>query len=300
MDYLGAAAQQEQLNAIGTRLSEEREKQSISLEEIAAKTYIPLRLLTAIEKGNMKALPEPVFIQGFIRRYADAIGLDGMAISKEFPVNLSPLPEPVVPEPPTIPAPVVEPPIIPKPEPTIAAKPEPKIEQPIDRSIEVPKAVTSEFQPSTFGESKRSLLPLIGIGAALALGLIAIIASSMNRPQSANQTTQSNIAPAPNSPPPANSPAVSPSPAASPSSDSPVGVKINVTEDSWVLVLVDGEQAFEGTLPKGTQRTWRGKKQVEISSGNAGGVAVSYNNAPFKPMGTAGDVQTVTFPPAAP
>lgn len=84
--------QQEQLEAIGTYLSQIREGQARTLEEISAKTYIPMRLLKAIESGQGKTLPEPVFIQGFIRRYADALGLDGVDLSQKFPVNITPLP----------------------------------------------------------------------------------------------------------------------------------------------------------------------------------------------------------------
>jgi cytoskeletal protein RodZ len=76
-----------------------------------------------------------------------------------------------------------------------------------------------------------------------------------------------------------------------------VEVKLNVTEESWVAVEVDGEVVFEGTLPKGDQKAWKGKKQVTVSSGNAGGVSVSYNNAAAKPLGDSGDVKTVSFPP---
>lgn len=290
MDHLGTTAQLEQLKAIGTRLSEERQKQSVSLDEIAAKTYIPLRLLTAIEHADMNALPEPVFIQGFIRRYADAIGLDGTTISKEFPVNLSPVPEPPTPNESTQ-TPTVEPYLI-------------KADSEVARSFQFPKVQLPNVQlPNvqlpTWGEDKRSYLPVVGVGAAVILGIIAI--SSAIRPKTANPPAPSSVAAAPTSPP-AKSPVAKPSPVpvASPSPAGTVGVKINVTDDSWVQVLVDGEQVFEGTLPKGTQRTWTGKKQVEITAGNAGGVSVSYNNATFKPMGAAGDVQTASFPPTNP
>nr|WP_242026538.1 DUF4115 domain-containing protein [Leptolyngbya sp. FACHB-17] len=46
-----------------------------------------------------------------------------------------------------------------------------------------------------------------------------------------------------------------------------------------------------------SKRSWRGKNQVVVTAGNAGGVSLSYNNATFKPMGGAGEVQTATFPP---
>lgn len=84
------AAQTEQLKEIGAQLRQIRQKQSISTEEVAAKTYIPSRLLIALEEGQSDKLPEPVFIQGFIRRYAQALNLDGDALAQTFPTNLLP------------------------------------------------------------------------------------------------------------------------------------------------------------------------------------------------------------------
>jgi cytoskeletal protein RodZ len=83
--------QLEQLKEIGAYLRQLRQEQSISREEVAARTFIPSRLLNALEEGQSEQLPEPVFIQGFIRRYADAINLDGVALAKSFPVTFSPV-----------------------------------------------------------------------------------------------------------------------------------------------------------------------------------------------------------------
>ncbi|NJK52859.1 MAG: hypothetical protein HC936_08580, partial [Leptolyngbyaceae cyanobacterium SU_3_3] len=92
MEYLESSEQAEQLREIGTKLSQERQARSVSLEEIAAKTYIPMRLLSAIDAGRMDLLPEPIFVQGFIRRYADALGLDGSALSQGFSIEQQPAP----------------------------------------------------------------------------------------------------------------------------------------------------------------------------------------------------------------
>jgi cytoskeletal protein RodZ len=82
--------QAERLKEIGAYLRQVRQEQSISTEEVATKTFIPLRLLKALEEGQSEQLPEPVFIQGFIRRYADVLNLDGVALAKTFPLNLLP------------------------------------------------------------------------------------------------------------------------------------------------------------------------------------------------------------------
>ncbi|MBD1842203.1 DUF4115 domain-containing protein [Cyanobacteria bacterium FACHB-63] len=343
---MGNSAQQEQLKAIGTRLSEERQKKSMSLEEIAAKTYIPLRLLNAIEDANLDRLPEPVFVQGFIRRYADAIGLNGIALSKEFTVDLSPLPtssaatlitstpepplKPVVqaPVPPKPAAPITPPPPLKLPEPKLirdepkksepelirsepkksepelirdeAKKSEPELIRNEPKKLE-PELIRDEprVRVDTPAPKETTRLPLIALGGAIALGVIGVLAASLfNRPAERPAPT---AATAPVTPPQPSIVAPSPTPAASapasPTSTGTVGVKMNVNEESWVEVVVDGKTEFEGTLPQGTQRSWSGKNQVVVTAGNAGGVALSYNNATFKPMGGAGEVQRATFPP---
>jgi cytoskeletal protein RodZ len=83
--------QAEQLKEIGIQLRQLRQEHSISTEEIAAKTHIQLRLLQALEEGQSDQLPEPIFIQGFIRRYAEALNLDGSTLAQTFPVNELPI-----------------------------------------------------------------------------------------------------------------------------------------------------------------------------------------------------------------
>ncbi len=77
--------QAERLTEMGLQLCELRQQQEISLEEIASKTRIQPRLLIAIEQGKIESLPESVYIQSFIRQYADAIGLDGVKFASTFP-----------------------------------------------------------------------------------------------------------------------------------------------------------------------------------------------------------------------
>lgn len=79
--------QQEQLKEIGAYLGQVRQEKSIRVEEIAAKTMIRQRFLEALEEGRFEDLPEPIYVQGFIRRYGDALGLDGTALGRSFAIN---------------------------------------------------------------------------------------------------------------------------------------------------------------------------------------------------------------------
>ncbi|MEL6262136.1 MAG: RodZ domain-containing protein [Cyanobacteria bacterium J06626_6] len=91
-----SASQQSQLAQIGAFLREHREKQEKSLEDIAIRTYIRPQLLNGIETGNPDMLPEPIFVQGFIRRYAETLGLKGIELSQQFTVTSIPsTPRPV-------------------------------------------------------------------------------------------------------------------------------------------------------------------------------------------------------------
>ncbi|WP_404784128.1 helix-turn-helix domain-containing protein [Altericista sp. CCNU0014] len=77
----------QKLTELGAHLRSHRTKKGLSLEEIATKTMIQHRFLEAIEKGNLEVLPEPLYVRGFIRRFAEAMGLDGVSLSESFPLG---------------------------------------------------------------------------------------------------------------------------------------------------------------------------------------------------------------------
>jgi cytoskeleton protein RodZ len=70
--------------AIGERLRRAREARGMSLDEVASQTRIPMRHLQHIETEDWDALPAPTYAIGFARNYANAVGLDGAALSYEL------------------------------------------------------------------------------------------------------------------------------------------------------------------------------------------------------------------------
>ncbi|NMF82383.1 RodZ domain-containing protein [Nodosilinea sp. P-1105] len=74
----------EQLLELGTLLQTAREQQGHNLEAMAGQILIRPSLLAAIEQGDLDNLPEPVYIRGLIRRYGDALGLDGETLASQF------------------------------------------------------------------------------------------------------------------------------------------------------------------------------------------------------------------------
>ena len=81
----GEARQPEMAEApatVGTSLRVAREAKGLSLADIAARTRIPLRHLTAIEKGDYTSLPSPTYAVGFAKGYARAVGADEVAVAQ--------------------------------------------------------------------------------------------------------------------------------------------------------------------------------------------------------------------------
>lgn len=63
------------MESIGRYLKTEREVRQISLEELAQTTRIPLRHLASLEDDRLEKLPSDVFVRGFLKSYAKAVGL---------------------------------------------------------------------------------------------------------------------------------------------------------------------------------------------------------------------------------
>ncbi len=79
--------QAEKLTELGAQLRLKRQEQGLTLEKIAAKTLIQRRLLQSLEAGQLDELPEPVYIQSFIKQYAYILGLNGEELASTFPIG---------------------------------------------------------------------------------------------------------------------------------------------------------------------------------------------------------------------
>ena len=76
--------QQEQLQSLGNKLKQARLEQKLSLEAIEKRTLIRQTLLAALEKGSLAELPEPIYVRALLRRYGNALGLDGESLASQF------------------------------------------------------------------------------------------------------------------------------------------------------------------------------------------------------------------------
>jgi len=79
--------------SIGAYLKRQREMRKVRLEEIAATTKISMRCLAALEADDFEKLPSAAFVRGFVRAYAQTIGLNSEEVSLAFEAHLKTLNE---------------------------------------------------------------------------------------------------------------------------------------------------------------------------------------------------------------
>lgn len=72
------------LRQLGETLRKRREELGIDLDELQARTKIRSRYLEALEAGNWEVLPGEVYARGFVRSYAECVGLEGLDLLKNF------------------------------------------------------------------------------------------------------------------------------------------------------------------------------------------------------------------------
>jgi len=63
------------LSALGTGLRQERESRAIALQDLASQLFFPPEQLEALEAGDHRRLPEPVYVIAQARRVGQALGL---------------------------------------------------------------------------------------------------------------------------------------------------------------------------------------------------------------------------------
>ncbi|MGF1570934.1 MAG: helix-turn-helix domain-containing protein [Nodosilinea sp.] len=292
-----APTQVEQLHAIGAYLRQMRQEQGLSVDLLASQIFIRPALLQAIEEGREGELPEPVFIQGFIRRYAEALGLDGQALAQEFvvtPMNVLLTPRSAEPA-------------------SANGAVQPPPPPPVQQSETVPP-------PARRAATGKSWLPLlVALGAlALALGLVfwGLFGRRNNVPTTTDSVTPTEVTPDPvASETPVSSETAGDDPAeaagasdeplepidasANASLEAPIVVDASLSERAWLSVVADGETVYEGTPEPGFEETWTAENTLVFTTGNAGGVELAINGDDAVVVGDVGVVRTINLTPAS-
>jgi cytoskeletal protein RodZ len=249
------------LAEIGSLLREKRLEQSVTIEEVAVHTMIRAQMIHEIESGKLERLPEPIYIQGLLLRYAKFLGFDGRAIALDFPVSQK----------------------------RFVLKKLwfdlfdylPRIKfRPLHLYVVYLVGIILSVQTlSSQLDSSASQMADQEPGTKTAL-LAAKNQSALGDPpkEPPKETPQ----------PTTKQSAQKPS---SPKEDSQrVKVGLTLKDASWIVISADGKIEFEGMLPSGTQRTWEAAEKLVVLAGNAGGVLLAINNGQAEQMGAHGEV----------
>ncbi|MGD2179925.1 RodZ domain-containing protein [Lusitaniella coriacea] len=245
----------EKIKELGSDLQEIRQTRSLSLEQVSTKTLIPLRSLRAIEEADLEVLPEPIYLKGLLKRYAQFLGLNGTEFIADFSLDntfkaLTP-----------------------------SWKPLPSRRKrffPL-YLLYVLGVISAISAFSAF--SQRSALEVGNVPKA----------ETQTSP-SPKPVRESPVAMSPRVPQSATSISTAQRPP-----EQPVTVDMTLKEDCWLQIVADGKTTFEGTLNKGDKRTWEASQELVIRAGNAGGVEIAVNDEQAKPLGEPGAVETVTY-----
>lgn len=98
MEQVGGERSGSTRTRVGERLAAERHAQGMKLEDIALRTRVPLRALQTIEAGSTEGLPALTYTAGFVRSFADALGLDGAEHARQFRAEMGSVPQAPLPQ----------------------------------------------------------------------------------------------------------------------------------------------------------------------------------------------------------
>ncbi|MFQ3612164.1 MAG: RodZ domain-containing protein [Cyanobacteriota bacterium] len=275
------------LEALGSLLRQTREARGLTLTEVANDTFIRSQYLQALEQADLSRLPEPVYAQGFLKRYADYLGLDGETLSRRaFPLLSTQTPH--------TPAPLAQ-----------ASDPS-----------------TFALRPLHLWAAYVVLIVLaVGGLSALLEGTgnpfsrwVVGLQTSLSREGSNSPSARNTPAALPPTQPTLTTRQLFPTldqwtriqgvfpevleAYSGGIGQKPVRLDIRVVErPSWLRVIADGQTVFEATLQPGAELNWEAEQSIVLRTGNAGGVLVTFNNRDLGVMGQFGEVKEQLFEP---
>jgi cytoskeleton protein RodZ len=311
---------------VGAGLREVRERLGWKLPDVAAQLNIRLPYLEAIERGDLAALPGPAYQTGFVRSYAQMLGLDAEEILRRFRAegSIGTVPKPQLSFPAAVPDRAV---------PTGAivmicivvglagyglwyrhteidrrlAASVPSVPAELAPLALPPKPVTPPAaKPAPPAATPKP--PAVATPPTAATSAPGTVVPSPAQP--ATPAPASAASPAPTaSPAPAASPTPPPAPAAAaPAAPAPVatapavpatppasvpnaGMTIVATADSWIEVRdATGNILFSKLLHAGQSWPVPDEAGLTMTTGNAGGTEISTNGKAGPPLGATGVV----------
>jgi len=262
----------------GASFKRARESKGISLDQIATETRISSRFLSAIENEEFHLLPGGIFNRGFVRAFAEKVGLDADQAVADYERLAEVRP------------------------PELATPPEPEPVRKKDRHlyllaigalalvIVIFYVVTRESGHTAQTASAPPQAPVVTQPAPAPTPAPTTEPRPEETPSQTLPETETHKTPA--APQPAPPPSVTPSPA----QKTALTLELEAREQTWIRVVADGNAVDPGeVLESGATRKFTAQNSLSISIGNAAGVSLKLNDKPMKPFGKAGQVRELTI-----
>ncbi|MGD2058096.1 MAG: DUF4115 domain-containing protein [Anaerolineales bacterium] len=264
------------MEEIGQTLKERRERLGLTLEEVERSTRMRVNRLEALEAGKFDTLPSVVQLHGFLRNYADFLGLDPEEILKKVEAVSG-----------------------------AERKSKPLLRRSRSGARDLQRPGNSGGRSIT--EILLSGGIVVAVAALLIWGLGSIVAS-LNTPEP-TQAPQALVSfeeptelPTPTSTPAPQLSLEGVAVTTLADSDTPptptlilpvldsVRIELTAVSETWVRLTVDGEQVFQGRMEPGDQLDYTGEEKIELLTGNAGGLRVVFNGQDQGPLGDLAQV----------
>ena len=251
---------------IGRVLERARQEKGLSLDEAERATKIRKRYLEGLERDDYTVLPDAVYAQGFLKTYANFLGLDGTGLSEELRTRRKPRRERNL----------------------SYRAPRSEFEQPLINPGGFSGAEKRRVSGSTIATVVVAALVIAAlVGVLYFVGLNVRSSAVENDRQTARAAQDANAAP--NGAPNAAPNGAGQIPAGAAVDRLTVGVEVEGTP-AWIRVRSDSETVFEEVAQPGFSETFEAEREVGIRAGDAGAVSVEVNGQDVGPLGEPGQV----------
>ena len=264
---------------IGENLRQAREQLGLTLEEAERATRIRARHLAALEAGDLDSLPSSVQARGFLKNYAEFLGLDADALLLRYAEGLQSR----------------------RTRPRSAETPQSPRTQPVRVRSRRPRWLSSDLFVAASVMFAAMVIVIWGLGRVLAAVRGEDDVSAPSVAEAPTATLAPSPAPADTQPPASPGELVSPLVTdALPSATLPplnlpgagVSLRLLVISSAWVQVAVDGQVQFRGRARPGDLLEYVGEEVIEVITGNGAGLRAYYNG---QDQGTLGDLGEVVI-----
>lgn len=274
-------------SALGRYLRESREAKELTLENAVSALRIRRPILEAFERGEFESIESPVQMRGMLRNYARYLSLDEERVLQYYETAQDgqrrrkrgkrrtedethpTAPRHITDTPPTLP------------------------------TVRIEKRRANGGM-NIITVLRAIMMILVSIAAVLVIGFVVYdtlfkeddglaIADAATLPVASATPTATYTASW--TPPPSNTPM----PVGFNQGITGLAVDIEITQRTWLQIIIDGTETFTGIMQPGERHLYEGTSAIQVNSSNAAALSVIFNGEPQAPFGERGQQVQLDF-----